>query len=76
MLQRFAAQGRAYAESEVTRYLGWPGQAISYKVGEKVILDIRDEMKRRQGFEPRSFHARLLEVGPVGLDLLHGEVVR
>jgi uncharacterized protein (DUF885 family) len=76
MLQRYAAQGRAYAQSEVTRYLGWPGQAISYKVGEKVILDIRDEMMKRPGSDPRTFHARLLEVGPVGLDLLRSEVLR
>lgn len=78
MLVRYAAQGRPHAESEVTRYLGWPGQAISYKVGEKVILDIRKETEDRLGtsFDQRAFHARLLEVGPVGLDLLKSELAR
>lgn len=78
MLVRYAAQGRPYAESEVTRYLGWPGQAISYKVGEKVILDIRDDVAARRGpqFNLKDFHARLLEVGPVGLDLLKSELAR
>ena len=77
MLERYATLGRPNAESEVTRYLGWPGQAISYKVGEKVILDIRDMVKERQGseFDQKAFHARLLEVGPVGLDLLRSELL-
>ena len=78
MLERYATLGRPNAESEVTRYLGWPGQAISYKVGEKVILDIRDTVRERQGsaFDQKAFHARLLEVGPVGLDLLRSELLR
>jgi uncharacterized protein (DUF885 family) len=78
MLTGYAAQGKPHAESEVTRYLGWPGQAISYKVGEKAILEIRDEAKARLGggFDPKSFHARLLEVGPIGLDLLRTEMAR
>ena len=76
MLIQYAALARPYAESEVTRYLGWPGQAISYKVGEKAILEIRDETKARLGpnFDAKAFHARLLEVGPVGLDLLRSEL--
>lgn len=76
MLERYALLGHQYAESEVTRYLGWPGQAISYKVGEQAILDIRDEAKKRLGanFDLNTFHARLLEVGPVGLDLLRNEM--
>jgi uncharacterized protein (DUF885 family) len=78
MLERYATLAKPYAESEVTRYLGWPGQAISYKVGEKAILDIRDDVERRLGseFDQKSFHARLLEVGPVGLDLLRSEMAR
>jgi uncharacterized protein (DUF885 family) len=78
MLEGYALLGRPSAESEVTRYLGWPGQAISYKVGEKVILDIRDEVKAQRGaaYDEKAFHARLLEVGPVGLDLLRSELTR
>ncbi len=62
------------ATSEVTRYLGWPGQAISYKVGEQAILDLRAEAEAAGGFEPKAFHARVLEVGSVGLDLLADHV--
>ncbi len=70
MLQEYATLGKAYAESEVTRYLGWPGQAISYKVGEKAIRDIRAALEEREGFDAKQFHADLLEIGPVGLDLV------
>ena len=64
------------ARSEVTRYLGWPGQAISYKVGEQAILDLRAEAEAGAagGFQPKAFHARVLEVGSVGLDLLRDHV--
>ncbi len=77
MLEDYAMLNRPSAESEVTRYLGWPGQAISYKVGEQAILDIRDELrrKRRVEFDEKAFHAQLLEVGPVGLDLLRSELL-
>jgi uncharacterized protein (DUF885 family) len=69
MLTHLAFLDGAYAVSEVTRYLGWPGQAISYKVGQKVILDLRDEIRARAGesFDLREFHSRVLGSGPVGL---------
>lgn len=61
-----------HAESEMTRYLGWPGQAIAYKVGERVILELREEERKRLGsaFNLRNFHARIVGSGPVGLKLL------
>lgn len=69
MLTDMAFLNGDYAISEVTRYLGWPGQAISYKVGQKVILDLRDEMRARAGqaFDLKEFHSRVLGSGPVGL---------
>ncbi len=70
MLEDYATLDQNYAESEVTRYLGWPGQAISYKVGERAILDIRAQLEARDDFDLKTFHADLLGVGPVGLDLL------
>ncbi|MBW3621431.1 MAG: DUF885 domain-containing protein, partial [Actinobacteria bacterium] len=77
MLADLAFLDRDYAESEVTRYLGWPGQAIAYSVGERAIVDLRDERRRRDGagFTPKAFHADVLAAGAVGLDLLD-EVVR
>ncbi len=76
VLEELAFQPNDYAVSEVTRYLGWPGQAISYKLGERVILELRESEKRRLGerFSLRDFHDRVLEIGPVGLDLLTREV--
>lgn len=65
-----------FAKSEAVRYLGWPGQAISYKVGERVILDLREETKKRRGenFDLRSFHEAVLNSGSVGLDHLRAIV--
>lgn len=72
MLVDYAAQSRPVSESEMTRYLGWPGQAISYKVGQRAIRDLRAGEERRLGdaFDLKGFHARLLEVGSIGLDTL------
>lgn len=70
LLRSFAYLNPAYAESEVTRYLGWPGQAISYKVGERVILGLRDEFMNRPGATLKEFHARVVGSGTVGLDHL------
>ncbi len=72
MLVDYATLEPAYAASEVTRYYGWPGQAISYKVGEQMILDTRDELLAARGddFDLKVFHADLLGVGPVGIDLV------
>jgi uncharacterized protein (DUF885 family) len=65
-----------FLASEVLRYLGIPGQAISYKVGERVWLAVREEARRRQGpdFDLKSFHARALDLGPLGLDQLAREL--
>ncbi|HEY8753274.1 MAG TPA: DUF885 domain-containing protein [Arthrobacter sp.] len=55
---------------EFTRYLGWPGQAPSYKVGQRLWEQIRSELEGRPGFDLKSFHTRALNVGSVGLDTL------
>ena len=64
--------------SEVDRYLGLPGQAISYKVGERVWLRARDAARARVGdsFDLKSFHRRALELGSMGLDQLEDELAR
>ncbi len=74
LLVERALLSTAAADSEVTRYFGWPGQAISYKVGEQAILDMRTEHSSRPGFELKSFHSHLLAVGSVGLDLLRRQM--
>jgi uncharacterized protein (DUF885 family) len=57
---------------ELNRYLGWPGQAPSYKLGEKIWLEARDAAKTRQGadFSLKKFHDRALALGSLGLDPL------
>lgn len=77
LLMTGATLDRPYAESEVTRYLGWPGQAIAYKVGERHILDWREQRRRTLGadFDLKKFHARLLAPGAIGLDLLRPRVL-
>jgi uncharacterized protein (DUF885 family) len=63
---------------ELDRYLGWPGQAPSYKVGERIWLQARDELRARQGdqFDLKAFHRRALDLGGLGLDPLRAELAR
>ncbi|WP_067638183.1 DUF885 domain-containing protein, partial [Actinomadura latina] len=63
---------------EIDRYLGRPGQAIAYKVGERVWLEAREAARRRAGaaFDLKEFHRRALDLGPMGLDLLRAELER
>ncbi len=58
----------------MTRYLGWPGQAISYKVGEQAILDLRAEHSGHSDFDLKTFHADLLALGSIGLDVLRSHL--
>jgi uncharacterized protein (DUF885 family) len=62
---------------ELDRYLGWPGQAPSYKIGERLWLQLRDEAATRAGagFDLRDFHRRALDIGSVGLDTLRSAVL-
>ncbi|HEV8175663.1 MAG TPA: DUF885 domain-containing protein [Actinoplanes sp.] len=57
---------------EWKRYLGWPGQAPSYKIGERIWLQARDEARQRKGgdFDLKAFHRDALNLGSLGLDPL------
>jgi uncharacterized protein (DUF885 family) len=61
-----------FLHAELNRYLGWPGQAPSYKVGERIWLQAREEAKQRKGsaFDLRTFHSDALNLGSIGLDPL------
>ncbi|MFA1543661.1 DUF885 domain-containing protein [Actinomadura monticuli] len=63
---------------EIDRYLGRPGQAIAYKLGERVWLEAREAARRRAGaaFDLKGFHRRALDLGPMGLDLLRAELAK
>ncbi|HET9140100.1 DUF885 domain-containing protein, partial [Actinophytocola sp.] len=58
--------------SEIDRYLGWPGQAPAYKLGERLWLSARDDLRARHGagFDLKRFHMEALRMGPMGLDTL------
>ena len=68
----------AFMRSEVDRYLGWPGQAISYKVGERIWLDARADAEKRHGsnFDLKAFHSYALDLGSMGLGPLQQELAR
>ncbi|MGC0334549.1 uncharacterized protein (DUF885 family) [Streptomyces sp. SAI-170] len=57
-------------DSEIVRYLGWPGQAIGYKLGERAWLRGREAARRRQGsaFDLKTWHMKALAQGSLGLD--------
>jgi uncharacterized protein (DUF885 family) len=76
LLEERAIEPTDMAVSEVDRYLGVPGQAISYKVGERVWLDTRASARRRLGsaFDLKAWHAHALALGPMGLDLFAREM--
>jgi uncharacterized protein (DUF885 family) len=63
---------------ELDRYLGWPGQAPAYKVGERVWLQARDDAKARKGadFDLKSFHRQALDLGSIGLAPLREALAR
>ncbi len=70
-----AAMSEEVLRYELNRYLGWPGQAPSYKVGQRLWEQARDRAaraarERGDVFDLRAFHARALDLGSVGLDVL------
>ncbi|WP_091449050.1 DUF885 domain-containing protein [Actinokineospora iranica] len=62
----------AHVHDEIDRYLGWPGQAPTYKLGERLWLAAREDVRLRQGaaFDLKTFHQQALEMGAMGLDTL------
>ncbi|MGO4956743.1 DUF885 domain-containing protein [Luteococcus sp. Sow4_B9] len=62
---------------ELNRYAGWPGQAPSYKVGERLWMDMRRQVQEARGddFDLKAFHRTALDIGGVGLDVLQAAVL-
>jgi uncharacterized protein (DUF885 family) len=61
-----------FVHFEVLRYFGWPGQAPSYKIGQRIWEQTRDEYAARMGaaFDIKEFHREALNLGGLGLDTL------
>ncbi len=71
-LRRNVNMSDEFVQFEVNRYLGWPGQAPSYKVGQRIWEQLRDTVAEREGesFDIARFHKKALDLGGVGLDTL------
>jgi uncharacterized protein (DUF885 family) len=54
--------------AEITRYFGWPAQAISYKLGERGWLAAKQQAMQRPGFDLKRWHTAALGLGPIGLE--------
>jgi len=77
-LGRVSGIGPALAGFEVERYLGWPAQALAFRVGARLFADITAEARAAAGpaFDSRVFHNQLLATGPMGLAPLRSLLLR
>jgi uncharacterized protein (DUF885 family) len=73
---RYTAMDEPNVQSEVDRYIAWPGQALAYKLGQLEILKLREEAHKKLGakFDLRAFHDEVLGNGALPLDVLDSEV--
>ncbi len=75
-LASHAALSQHEVETEVDRYISWPGQALSYKLGEIKIVELRARAEKELGtkFDLRAFHDRVLGLGSVPLPVLEAQI--
>jgi uncharacterized protein (DUF885 family) len=68
---------KEFVNFEVHRYFGWPAQAPSYKIGQRIWEQIRDEYAARKGasFDIKDFHREALNLGGLGLDTLRAALL-
>jgi uncharacterized protein (DUF885 family) len=73
---RYAAMDEPNVQTEVDRYIAWPGQALAYKLGQLEILRLREKARQKLGdkFDLRAFHDEVVGSGPLPLDVLHSQV--
>jgi uncharacterized protein (DUF885 family) len=77
-LKQYTALPEHEIGTEVDRYIAWPGQALSYYLGERAILKARADAEQALGerFNIRAFHDSVLELGSVPLPVLEARVAR
>ena len=63
-------------QSETNRYISWPGQALSYKMGQLEILDLRAHAQKELGskFDIKEFHDQVIDSGALPLDVLQVQI--
>ena len=77
---QFMLENSSMAESDVTaeveRYIGWPGQAVSYKVGQIKIQELRDYCEEKLGkkFDIKAFHTQILIDGALPMPILESKI--
>ena len=73
---RYTAMDEPNVQTEVDRYISWPGQALAYKLGQLEILKLRQEAREQLGakFDLRAFHDEIVGSGPLPLDVLDSQV--
>lgn len=73
---RYTAMDEPNVQTEVDRYIAWPGQALAYKLGQLEILKLREQARQKLGdkFDVRAFHDEVLDNGALPLDVLDSRV--
>jgi uncharacterized protein (DUF885 family) len=73
---KYTAMDEPNVQTEVDRYIAWPGQALAYKLGQLDILRLRQEAGEKLGkkFDLKAFHDELLGSGPLPLDVMDSHV--
>lgn len=73
-LRTHSAMNDEHLQFELDRYLGWPGQAPSYAIGQRIWQQLRDEMLG-QGVSLKDFHSRALDLGGLPLEVLRSALM-
>ena len=76
LLMTRAGLSQLEAETETDRYIGWPGQALTYMLGQREIMDLRAQLEARDGvrFDHRAFHDQVIGHGSLALTTLREQL--
>ena len=71
---KYSSLERSELDTEVERYICWPGQALAYKIGQMFISDLKTEYMKKPGADIKDFHEKVLENGVLPLGLLGEQI--